>query len=297
MANYIHVRDSDNRVVGVFMNSKTPVAGVSEYYENHPSLEPHWGTRIWTRTGVDTYIDSGNDRVLRLDSFHRVLVTDGDTTPGKLSTKIVGVSDKISTSVGNPTGNETLNINIGSDIFDKTIDSLGDISGIAFGSAPQSGEVLTHDGANWVNTTKASAGISEIGHTHTEANITNLRAFGTQCFYVESENESTTTSTSYQTKLTLTTSNLPSGTYRVGWYYELQEDDTSSSVFARVYDESTILAESEIEPQDDDNWYGQGGFCYRSISGIHNFYIKYRTDNSYECAGIRKARLELWRVS
>src|SRR5690606_37624659 len=37
-----------------------------------------------------------------------------------------------------------------------------------------SGEILVWDGTGWVNRTLAEAGISAVGHTHTEADITDL---------------------------------------------------------------------------------------------------------------------------
>lgn len=114
----------------------------------------------------------------------------------------------------------------------------------------------------------------------------------------ESEGESSTTSTSEQTKVTITTPSLPLGKYRIGWYYEWNGSSGSQDVEVQVYDGGTVLARHEEAPEDTDAWDGQGGFKYiSSISGVHNFYIKYKTQSSSATARIRRARLEIWRVS
>jgi hypothetical protein len=128
MANFIHVRDSDNRVVGVFSESKTPVTGVTEYNEEHPDFLPHWGYRIWTRTGVDTYVDSGVNRILRLDTYHRILCSVSDTTPDRLTAKLAVEEGKLTHTLLNPGGNEVCELSIGADVFDKTVDTSDNIT-------------------------------------------------------------------------------------------------------------------------------------------------------------------------
>lgn len=53
----------------------------------------------------------------------RVKVTNDDTTPGFLADKLVGAGNKISVSLLNPGDDESLQINTGPNIFDKTIDT------------------------------------------------------------------------------------------------------------------------------------------------------------------------------
>jgi hypothetical protein len=57
-----------------------------------------------------------------------VKVSINDTTPGYLLSKVTATSGKIVLTEVNDGGDEDLNINIGADIFDKTVDDTGDIT-------------------------------------------------------------------------------------------------------------------------------------------------------------------------
>jgi hypothetical protein len=59
MADYIHVRNDNNIVDSVWSSSRTPQAGRTEFFENHPIFAPNWNVTRWERQGVDTYIDIG----------------------------------------------------------------------------------------------------------------------------------------------------------------------------------------------------------------------------------------------
>ena len=58
-------------------------------------------------------------------------------------------------------------------ISDITGENLEDLANVTITSIA-SGEVLVWDGTGWVNRTLAEAGISAVGHTHTESDITDL---------------------------------------------------------------------------------------------------------------------------
>lgn len=61
------------------------------------------------------------------DEIYKVKVSSNDTTASFLEDKIVGTSGKIVLSTLNDSGDEDRQINIGSDVFDKTVDDTGDI--------------------------------------------------------------------------------------------------------------------------------------------------------------------------
>ena len=109
---------------------------------------------------------------------------------------------------------------------------------------------------------------------------------------------STTTSTTFQTKVTLTTPSL-TGTYRVGWTSVIDIDNNKKSVLARLQnttDAVTIGAEHSMEPKDVTNRIVAGGFAEVSFSGASKtFEIQYRATGN--TAGIEDARIEIWRVS
>jgi len=58
----------------------------------------------------------------------KVKISANDTTEDYLENKVVGASGKISLSTLNDGSNEDLEIDIGSDVFDKTVDTLDDIT-------------------------------------------------------------------------------------------------------------------------------------------------------------------------
>ena len=58
-------------------------------------------------------------------------------------------------------------------LLDITGENIGDLSDV-IQTAAADGELLRFDGSDWINNTLAEAGISAVGHTHVEADITDL---------------------------------------------------------------------------------------------------------------------------
>ena len=110
---------------------------------------------------------------------------------------------------------------------------------------------------------------------------------------------STTTNSTFQTKLTLTTPSL-TGTYRLGWCSIIDQSNTGDSVEARLQnttDASTVGAIQRIEPKDTDNRVFAGGFGEVVFTGsAKTFQIQWREQDG-STAGIQDARIEIWRVS
>lgn len=124
--------------------------------------------------------------------------------------------------------------------------------------------------------------------------------FGRHHTFAESLGQSQTNSTTFQTKLTLTTPNLSAGTYRIGFYYNWSLDSIADDFEARLLqDGATNIMEHRQEPQDSgtDQAFTNGGFVYRTLTaGVHTFTLQYRTDDGAVTAYIRNVRLEIWRV-
>jgi hypothetical protein len=115
--------------------------------------------------------------------------------------------------------------------------------------------------------------------------------------YTSSEAESSTTSSTWQQKVRLSTGIVPAGTYRVGWYLEGRSDDTGIFCQYRVQlDDSTDLMEWDpvyAAPNTDKRTTG-GHHFVTLVSGSHTFDIDYRNTggkNTY----IGRARIETWR--
>jgi len=137
------------------------------------------------------------------------------------------------------------------------------------------------------------------GHTTNvnNGNSTTFRSVG----YIQdesSEGNSSTTSSDWQRKLRMTTGTLPVGTYRISWYAEVAQSSISDAVGVRVQlNDSITIAEVENEPKDINDVIPVSGYGYAAdISGVQNIDIDYREQRG-GTAYIRRARLEIWRVS
>ena len=104
----------------------------------------------------------------------------------------------------------------------------------------------------------------------------------------------------FQQKLSLTTSDIPIGTYRIGWYYNWRYDSASRDFFGRVQiDDVTTIHSHQQQPAkpDSDQLYSVSGFIHQSLtSGIHNIDIDWHSETGADSSFISNTRLEFWRV-
>jgi hypothetical protein len=118
--------------------------------------------------------------------------------------------------------------------------------------------------------------------------------------FAESLVESSTNSSNPIRKLRLSITDLPAGTYRIGWYYEWANSTTNKDFIARVQlDDTTDLMEHTQESQESGTTQSQPacGFAYQDISeGNHDIDLDYWSDGN-STSYIKRARLEIWRVS
>jgi len=132
-----------------------------------------------------------------------------------------------------------------------------------------------------------------------KATITHEVVFGTYCAYNSSIAESTTTSNAYQQKLRITVSGLAVGTYRLGWYCEMRGGDLGSDFLMKIeQNDTTVLAETNIEPKDSTGYVPESGFAYVDLlsNTAYNFDMDYRSETSGQTTYIRRARFEFWRI-
>ena len=176
--------------------------------------------------------------------------------------------------------------------------------------APGSGTTLIakDEGTNVANTPHSAFNFVGSGVTVTDAGagvadvtVSGGGIYGSEFQQASSDTESSTTATTFQQKLRMTTSSLPSGTYRVAWYYEWKHTNTSHDFVGQVEINDIItIMEHKEEPQDsgDSQYHSHGGFYYHTGSGILNVDIDYsRSSSAGGTAYIRRARLEIWRLS
>jgi len=122
--------------------------------------------------------------------------------------------------------------------------------------------------------------------------------FGTGFYQGSADGQSTTTSSSYQQKLRLTTGSLAEGTYRIGWFYEWGKTAlTDVAVRVQINDTTTCMdGFEEAVDAGSDQYFPRGGHYYYTGSGVLNIDLDYRSGGN-GTARIRRARLEIWRVS
>lgn len=120
---------------------------------------------------------------------------------------------------------------------------------------------------------------------------------GSQFNYIEDIGLSTTTSTTYVTKLTLTVNNLPTGLYRIGVNYTWNGSSTTYTFYSRVLLNSVQIGDEHINRiANNTNYIPHQKTFYTVLSGNNTIQLQYRTNNSAGTARIRQTSIELWRV-
>ena len=110
---------------------------------------------------------------------------------------------------------------------------------------------------------------------------------------------STTTATTPQTKVTMTTTNLPSGTYRItaSWMWQHTGSITNSSYFDLTLNGTPqgVTTSTLLEPGDLTDWGTLVRNYYVTLSGVNTIALRYWSEGN--TTGISDAHIELIRVS
>ena len=122
--------------------------------------------------------------------------------------------------------------------------------------------------------------------------------FGSELQWVEDLTTSSTTSASWQQKLRLTTTDLPSGDYILLYSAVIEGSLAATYVGVQLeQDDTTVLAESEVAPGPASALVFAGHVVRSPLSGIHTFDIDWKKASGGGQAYISGARLTLWRIS
>jgi hypothetical protein len=136
------------------------------------------------------------------------------------------------------------------------------------------------------------------GNPFVTVNDPTVGVFGRDRQSVESLGTSTTTSSSYQTKVSLTTPVL-TGTYRVAWFALVYSDGDLGRVrLQNVTDGLDVGYWQRHKSSDADVIQAVGGFANVVFAGAaKTFSIQWRDESGGNTQGIREARIEFWRVA
>ena len=128
-------------------------------------------------------------------------------------------------------------------------------------------------------------------------------AFGTELQYSVDDTTTSTTNPEYQTKLTMTTSDLPQGTYRLGFFSEINTDSFYVSPDIRILlNGVTSLTQRSDYYEYVNDWQDYSGAVYiPNISGVQTIAFQYRMtglNSRYKgTVAVRNVTMELWRIS
>jgi len=156
-----------------------------------------------------------------------------------------------------------------------------------------------HDIINFQNMTASDAGGGQV-------DVQNI--FGSEFQISQSLGVTTTTSTTFQNKVTLTTTLLPAGTYRLGVSYGWNHDSQQNDFEARIREGGIDIGEiHKQEPKDSAGSFSTTGSSqryyvqrtlYRTLtSGVQTYTLDFRTDSGGDESSMWDAVIELWRVT
>lgn len=118
-----------------------------------------------------------------------------------------------------------------------------------------------------------------------------------ECEGLESENESSSSSTSYQERNTFDISNIEAGKYKVSWYFEHTSSDPAYHTHFRIQLDNTItICELEGGVLGVDHWTGSCGFNFIELDGDHTIDVDYKSENSQVTVKMRNVRVIVERM-
>ena len=145
---------------------------------------------------------------------------------------------------------------------------------------------------SYANTIAAESGVPAF------TNSTTSTFFGSYVAETSSEGETTTSEkNTYQIKLNLVSADIPAGKYRISWNFEFSGPLNSDIEAVVNLNDSKDLMEMNVEMKNVSNWSPVGGFKYENLDkGTHSIKIKFKAEKNNSIK-IRRARLELMRIS
>jgi hypothetical protein len=123
--------------------------------------------------------------------------------------------------------------------------------------------------------------------------------FGTEAQIASSEGDSTTTGTTYVSKLLLTTPSIPAGNYHVVWSIEAAASSSNRDIGIAVYGDGALAAEHSERLVVANYFVSVSGVGNGAMgAGVHTVELFFRrAGGSSATITVRRARIEFWRIS
>jgi len=171
------------------------------------------------------------------------------------------------------------------------------------------GEIAEWDGSAWWFTTPRQGTTTFVKGGSTPYHQTAASApwawdrvnpggyFGAELQYAQDNTQSSTTSSTFQLKVRLTTTDLPLGDYILLWSSIIEGSLASTFVDSQLQqDDTTVLADISVAPGPSSSVVFSGHYVLPAFSGIHTFDIEWRRASGGGQAYIEQARITLWRI-
>jgi len=262
--------------------------------------------KVWMGDGSDLPVETDVYTEAEADSLLAGKLANivEDTTPqlgGMLDINGFAIGDgtnELITFVEDPSAVNNIEIENQATGGGPIIRATGPDTNINFIIDPKGTGSLVLDGLNWPTADGTSG---QVLTTDGSGSLSfSAPVFGSEHQEAESSGVSTTTGSTWKEKLEIVTGSLPSGKYRIGWYYEWQHTGTAGDVEVRLQVNNGPGHMNQLTETYDlgtDQWRSASGFVYKTaFSGINTIELDYR-NRTAGTTGIRKARLEIWRIS
>lgn len=179
-------------------------------------------------------------------------------------------------------------------------DHTHQVTGLVIPSQVQ-GDILYFNGTAWVRLAPGTSGqFLRTNGTGANPAWAASSSLPTNYLYAASEARSTTTSTTFQSKVTLATG-TQTGTFRIAWTALLDVSDTTYNIEVRLWDNTNSVMIGSLmvlQPHDAVNREASGQFINVTFTAqARDLRLQYRSTNNSGTAGIAAARIEFWRVS
>ena len=275
---------------------KATLDDVVQAHTGIPQYEEAGNIAVSDGQGGITYVSEEEASATVSGELHNEIVAYNTTLSGELYNKIVNLGTEIKDYINTVSG--TINhqnlLNLDSDDHEQYVPTDGSrgFTSTVSGVAPLEDYDLT--------TREYVLGVLD-GSIPPPTDSGTIVQSLIQFHYAEDSSTSSTNSTSYQQKLRLTCSGLPTGNYRIGWTFQWRHSKSNTEFSQRIQvDDTNTIFEYQASPYVDTlYWQPVTGFYYYDVlvSGTHTIDLDYNSSNPGSTSYIKECKMEFWRIT